>query len=351
VVSGKKGSGNSLFIIGSSIDTNQFMRLPGGTFNAEVFRFDGKPTNIEAGVVSGIDNLTVFPYVPTTRLFQLWYRQEFMDRRFNFTVGRQVISSQFGNLTKPKSLLYEELAPYAITGLLWGPVFINPTLYGIFPGLYHSPWGLQTECFLSKSTYLSLGFYQGEFAHLFETVAAPTPKAGGYHLAVLEGGTAWRLTGDKPGSFAIGAWAQTGLLSIPTTNISEKGATGTYMFATQRLWWAHPGADLSGATAFMQFGISDSITRPVHMYMGLGCTFYGLVPGRSNDSCGFGLGNSWLNARYLPRESEFTSQLYYQASLGRNTYFIGALSYVPDPGLTKKFANVAAFSGRFILLF
>jgi len=133
-----------------------------------------------------------------------------------------------------------------------------------------------------------------------------------------------------PGSFGVGVWHQSGQLRAG--NVTESGATGVYLFGSQRIWLRHPGKDNSGITGLFQFGANNSETLPVNQFFGSGLTAFALVPGRSQDSAGAGMALSWLNGNIFQRNSELIFQVYYQAHIVAATYVEPAISYIPTPG-------------------
>ncbi len=63
----------------------------------------------------------------------------------------------------------------------------------------------------------------------------------------------------------------------------------------RRLWFRNPSVDNSGVSGFYQFGANNSDAMKARQYFGMGLTGFGLVPGRPDDSMGFGLALTWLN--------------------------------------------------------
>lgn len=355
----RRATGNSLLILSLSIDTEQFMRLPGGLFDIEFLQFNGQPTNAEAGVVQGFNNLPGLPPFNKSQIFQIWYRQTLLEEKIVVRVGKTVIPQDFCNVVRPVALRNDPLSREATSGLIYRPIFSNPVTGGFMPGIFATAAGINANYFPTKWTYGSFGFYDGSYAHDFDLALFNAPKKGPYYLTFLEIGAAWHLGKDRlPGSFGIGAFAQTGKLTVPIVRnlvpvgtVTEEGAQGFYLFGTQRLWFANPGIDESGIVGLYQFGMNNSITRPVPTYLGGAMTFFGLVPHRAQDSFGVGLALSWLNQRILPRETELMLQGYYQMNIWRTVYFVGALSYIPNPGLSANLSNVVAATARLICLF
>ena len=211
--------------------------------------------------------------------------------------------------------------------------FINPTLLGAMPGYYNSAYGITATFTPVKNIYLSYGVYDGNIAHGVQTGLHGAPNFNGYYFHVGEAGGAWEIAG-LPGSFGMGGWRQTGQLSTgPPSNITENGASGFFLFGSQRFWRARPNIDNSGISGFAQFGVNNSDTLPIDHYFGAGLTEFGLVPHRAKDSAGVGLAWSSLNQNSFKRDSELMLQAYYQAHITHGAYFEPAISYIPTPGI------------------
>src|SRR5262249_6830850 len=135
----------------------------------------------------------------------------------------------------------------------------------------------------------------------------------------------------KPGNFGVGVWGQTGMLKTSTGGQSN-GANGVYLFGAQRLWFRRPGIDHSGVSGVYTFGANNPNALLARDYVGGGMTAFGLVPGRPDDSFGFGINCTWLTqgdlaadvfygsapfSKPLPplRSSQLMLQWYYQMKL------------------------------------
>jgi len=155
----------------------------------------------------------------------------------------------------------------------------------------------------------------------------------------------------------MGGWHQTGQLSTnPPNVITENGASGFYLFGSQRFWRARPNIDNSGISGFVQFGVNNSDTLPIDHYFGAGLTEFGLIPNRAKDSAGVGLAWSSLNQNLFKRDSELMFQAYYQAHITHGAFFEPAISYIPTPGIPAPGANpdldaALALTFRVICLF
>jgi porin len=334
LISGGKQPGswswNSLLILSLGLDSEKLIGWKGGKFGIDFLRFDGEPTNTRAGSVQGYNSLPGPPPLHRSELYQLWWRQELFDRKLIVRVGKMAPTSDFNNVLRPVPTQDQSLFIPSVSGLLFTPVFVNPTLLGVIPGYYNSACGVTTTFAPTNNFYLSYGVYDGNIANGTQT-GTRGPEFNGYYFNIGEAGAAWEIGSDSlPGSFGLGVWHQSG--QMRAGDVTESGATGVYLFGSQRIWLRHPGKDNSGISGFFQFGANNSDTLPVNQYFGSGLTAFGLVPGRSQDSAGAGMALSWLNGNIFHRSSELMFQVYYQAHIIAATYVEPAISYIPTPG-------------------
>jgi porin len=205
---------------------------------------------------------------------------------------------------------------------------------------------------LSQRSYLSLGVYDGNGARGVQTGLETSPIFNGYRFQIGEIGTAWLLGPQGlPGAAAIGAWDQTGQLTLNGHNglITQDGSQGAYMFASQRLWKGEPGGE--GVSGFIQFGVNNSLTTLfATRYFGLGLTAFGLLPGRPGDSFGAGLAWSGLNQNAGYRRDEMMFQVYDQIQVTNAFYLEPALT-LSSPGERSARQPAIAFTLQSTILF
>jgi porin len=342
-------SWDSLLILSLGLDSEKLVGWKGGKFGIDFLRFDGDPTNQRAGSVQGYNSLPGPLPLHRSELYQLWWRQELFDGKLIVRVGKMVPTADFNNVLRPVPTQDQSLFIPSVSGLLFTPVFVNPTLLGVMPGYYNSACGVTTTFAPTKNFYFSYGVYDGNIANGTQT-GTRGPEFNGYYFNIWEAGAAWQIGSDKlPGSFGIGLWNQSG--QMRAGDVTESGATGVYLFGSQRIWLRHPGKDNSGISGFFQFGANNSDTLPVNQYFGSGLTAFGLVPGRSQDSAGAGVACSWLNGNIFHRSSELMFQVYYQAHIVAATYVEPAISYIPTPGTNPDLDAAWATTLRVTVLF
>jgi porin len=343
----RRWTGNSALILDLYIDLETAIRWKGASFGTEFLQFNGQSTNFDAGAVQGYNSLPGDPPLNRSELYQLWIRQEFFDKKLSFRLGKTSPTYHFNNVSKPVPTEDPVVSIPSVTGLIYTPIFVNPTLFGAIGGFYNSVYGITATIAPVKQAYVNVGFYDGNVARGVQT-GLTGPHFNGYYFSIAEGGYGW--TAPKPGIAAIGGWYQSGLLEAGTQK--QKGTGGIYGFASQALWIKESKTSNHGnLSGFVQFGWNNSRTLEMNLFAGAGLTAFALFPRRPNDSFGFGASWSRLNPHLFSRYSELMLQGYYQAQLYKSTYIQPVFSYIPNPGAHPTKSNVFAFTSRLIALF
>lgn len=377
-ISNQKLTGNSLLVLSLCLDFEKMSYWKGGMFGIEFLQFNGMNTDVDAGVFPSYNSLPGQPPLDRSELYQLWYRQAFFEDRLIFRIGKTVPTYDFNNVLRPVPTRNETLSIPSVSGLIYTPIFVNPTMLGVMPGYYNSAYGVTLNIAPWDSSYLSYGIYDGSLANGTQT-GLTGPHFNGYSFQVAEVGKAWEVGAQtKPGLFAFGGWYQSGKLSAdcktplpccneeevdcfticqppcpepepPPCKVTEQGTGGLYLFGSQRLWFCRPGRDNSGISGFYQAGWNFSRTLPIQKYVGLGFTAFALT--RPNDSMGVGMAWSWMNEHSFHRSSQLMFQGYYQGNIYSTIYLQPVLSYIPTPSLGVDTPQTWAFTLRLITLF
>ncbi len=350
---------NNLLVVDLQADLDRLAHIPGASVGAALLRFDGQPTNQQAGLVTGYNGLPGAPPLDRTELYELWWRQSLFADRLVVRVGKTVPTEDFGNVLRPVPVRDAALQIPAVSGLIYTPVFVNPTILGALPGYYNSAYGVTATVSPSRRLYVSLGVYDGNLARGQQTGLRAGPDLNGYRFQVGEAGTAWLLGPDRlPGAFAAGVWEQTGTLTLsaptlaaPPRTVTQDGTHGLYAFASQRLWRGNANGVARGMSGFVQFGANDSRTMFATRYVGIGVTGFGLIPGRPQDSVGAGLAWSWLNRNRDLRPQEVMLQAYDQVHVIGAVYVQPVLTFSPKPGEKTARSPAVAFTVQSTVLF
>jgi porin len=214
-----------------------------------------------------------------------------------FRIGKMVQTYDFGNVARSVSVQGDALRIPAVTGLLYTPVFVNPSSVACPAAI------LGMECDGDRGAKRSaLCLSWSSMMATAPTVFRPGWQAGRtvntYRFGIVELGAGWLLGPDHlPGSFGAGGWRQVGTLSLSARNdlITENGTQGLYAFGSQSPWRGQATGDPRSVPAFMQIGVNNSRTMLATSCVGFGLTAFGVVPGQMLDSVGIVVAWSTLN--------------------------------------------------------
>ncbi|SMF93827.1 porin [Methylomagnum ishizawai] len=320
---------NSLGIIDLLLDMKTLAGIHGGTFSATFLQFDGQPSNGRAGVLTGYNGLTGVAPLNRSELYEMWWRQTLFDEHLIVRVGKSVPTFDFNNVSRRLPIPDEKPFVAAVSGLLFTPIFVNPSVLGVLPGYYNSAWGMTVTATPSAHGYLSYGIYDGSLARGRQTGTHAWPTFDSYYFNIGEAGISW--DGRYPGKAAVGGWGQSGWMGASPHR--ESGAQGVFATATNRLLNLNVEEGTTGVLlGYVQYGINNSKTMLANQYVGFGVTGINLLPSRPKDSMGLGLGVSWLNNPPRGGETEILTQMYYQAHVVGDIFFQPTFTYVPNPG-------------------
>lgn len=328
-----QASFNNQVTIDLLVDLERTSGLKGSSFGSQFLQVNTDPSNTDAGSVMGYNSLVGNEPYNRSELFQIWWRQALFNERLVVRIGKSNPSADFQNVVRPITTTFPGRDISAVTNLLYTPAFTLPTNYGVLPGYDDNAFGITNTWAPNDTFYVSYGVYDGNQARGVAT-GLRGPEFNGYYFHIAETGMNWLLgPEDKPGSFAVGGWRQTGKLSTDDGLVEENGAEGAYFVGSQQLWYRDPQPiDNAGVSAFVQFGWNNAETLPFNTYVGAGLTFRALIPHRSQDSFGVGMAWGWLNPNIFENDSELMFQGYYQAHLSGQTYLQSTVSYIPRPG-------------------
>lgn len=342
---------NSLVILDLNIDAQKLLHWKGASFGIDYLQFNGSNTNGEAGSIQGYNGLPGDTPFNRSQLYELWYRQELLDGKLIFRIGKSVPTYDFGNVLRPIPVTDNRSYIPAVSGLIYTPIFINPTMLGVLPGYYNSAYGVVMSIVPVKEWYFTAGVFDGNQARGKQTGINVLPEFNGYYFNAAEVGYNWLMGKDrKPGNIGTGAWYQTGTLQ-GAPGVSQNGSFGWYLFGSQRLWFRHSDKNNSGLSMYYQFGINNSVVLPITRYVGAGLTGFRLLPKRPLDSLGAGMALSWLNPTQFARGSELMFQAYYQAHIVADLYLQPVFTYIPTPGASPTAHNAVASTLRMMFFF
>jgi len=343
---------NSSLVIDLYVDLERFAGLKGSSIGVDFLQLNNQATNTDAGSVLGYIGLVSSEPLDRSELLEAWWRQELFDERLIIRVGKSNPAIDFQDVVRPVTNPHKERIISSVTSLLYGPIFVLPTLYESLPAFYETAYGLTSTWTPSEQFYVSYGVYDGNKARGVAT-GLTGPEFDGYYFHIAETGVNWLLGSEqKPGFFSVGGWRQTGRLSTDDGLIEEDGAEGAYFVASQLLWYRDPQpTNDAGISGYIQFGWNDSETQLFNYYFGAGFTGRALVPHRPKDTFGIGMALGWLNPNTFQQNTELALQAYYQAHVTGAIYTQTALSYIPHPAAEPGLDAALAVTQQLIVPF
>jgi porin len=297
------GTYDGLTTVTLGLDTQKAFNLPGGTFNVSALQIHGR--NLSEYNLGTLNTASGIEAQDTTRLWELWYQQSFLNKRVDVKVGQQSIDQEF--------MVSQYAATFINTMFGWpglpsydmpsgGPAYplaalgvrvrgqITPSLTGLF-GVYdgdplgNDPKSLTGANFNTHNGALFIGELQ---------YSINQPSDG--EMVTLG-------SNGLPGTYKIGMWYNnerfadqgfdnTGvsLASSASTGIpqSHHGDYSFYAVADQMIWRPDPDEPRSiGVFARVMGAPGDR--NLVSLSANAGIVMKAPFKGRDNDSVGLGV--------------------------------------------------------------
>jgi porin len=309
--------------ITATFSTEKAKLWKGGTFFAYFLNNHGKSISQYVGDMQGVDNIEADAH---SRLYQLWYMQEFGD--LSITIGQHDLNSEFCASEYGGSFIHSSfgIQPDISANI---PVSIFPvaTLGAIF------------KLKVTNNITLLGAVYDGDPGDQ-ET----NPNSVDFHWEQSEGTISiveLQKLKEKDGVFnhsiKIGGWSH---------NIDNH--YGIYAILDQKIW--SEGADKNqGLGAFTQLGMSPDSHSFLSHYVSFGIHYTGLIKGRDEDNLGIAIGNAFISDDFKNKiieenlSNETMIELTYKAKLNDNFSVQPDLQYIVYPGGTPSIDN--AFVG------
>ena len=321
--------------LGLDVDTGKAFGLQGGTLHVTALQLHGRPLT-----PSYLDNLNAAngnEGENATRLWELWYDQQFLNNKFDIKIGQQSIDNEFMGST------YSALFVNTMAG--W-PLIPSVDLYGGGPAYPLSSLGvrLQTEP-TSNTTILAGVFDDNPGGGAFDDDAQQLDHGG--TLFNLNSGALWIAEiqqsvklGGLPGTYKFGGWYDSATFPDQRFDEMHRGNYSFYGVVDQTIWQSKTDSSRN-LNVFGRLMGAPSNQNLVSLSFNGGVTLAAPVPGRDNDSAGidFGLGkvsdraaDADRDAGLKPRGTEELIELTYQAQITPWLIAQPDLQYIWTPG-------------------
>ena len=130
-------------------------------------QFNGEDANGKAGVVTAYDGLSGPKPFVRTQLYELWWRQSLFGDKLVIRVGKTAPTNDFNNVTRAVPTADTSLQVAAVSGLIYTPIFKNPTLIGVSPGYYNTAYGITANFAPTKNFYLTYASMTARWAEAY----------------------------------------------------------------------------------------------------------------------------------------------------------------------------------------
>lgn len=298
---GQHGDYDGLTTVTLGLDTQKAFGWVGGSFNISALNIHGR--NLSSDYLGTLNTASGIEAQDTTRLWEMWFQQSFMDKRFDIRIGQQSIDQEFMTST------------YAAT-------FVN-TMFG-WPGLpsYDMPnggpayplsaLGARVRAQLTPALSALAGVYDADPLGNNPANVSGTNfnlHTGAMYIGELQygvnqasdGGMVSDASAGLPGTYKIGFWYNTARfqdqrydangVSLATSGgdpASHRGNYSVYAVADQMIWRPDPDAPRSiGVFARVMGAPGDR--NLVSVSANVGVVMKAPFQGRDNDSVGLGL--------------------------------------------------------------
>jgi len=162
------------------VDLERFAGLKGSSIDVDFLQLNNQATNTDVGSVLGYIGLVSRESFNRSELLEVWWRQELFDQHLVIRVGKSNPAIDFQDVIRPVTNPHAERVISTVTSLLYGPIFILPTLYESLPAFYETAYGITSTWIPSERFYDKGGSYPaGSFViHPPETRHSPGSVGG-----------------------------------------------------------------------------------------------------------------------------------------------------------------------------
>jgi porin len=298
---GQHGDYDGLTTVTLGLDTQKAFGWTGGTFNISALNIHGR--NLSSDYTGTLNTASGIEAQDTTRLWEMWYQQSFMNKRFDVRIGQQSIDQEF------------MASSYAAT-------FVN-TMFG-WPGLpsYDMPnggpayplsaLGARVRAQVTPALTALVGVYDADPLGNNPNNISGTNfnlHTGAMYIGELQyginqasdGGMVSDASSGLPGMYKVGFWYNTASfadqrydangVSMAVSGADPATHRGDYSFyavADQMIWRPNPDEPRSiGVFARVMGAPGDR--NPVSLSANVGVVMKAPFASRENDSVGLGL--------------------------------------------------------------
>lgn len=271
---------------------------------------------------------------------EFWYQQNVLDDRLKVRVGKMDLTGGFTCRDRMVAFDGNQFAVDETSQFLANPLVNNPAIP--FP-----KYGLGIAALVEPIDrfYLAAAVADAE-ADSRETGFATTFGGPDHFFSIYEAGVVPDLPnpwgkGTLAGMYAVGLWYDPRpkqRIEGGTSPGTKRDDMGFYVTLSQEVWKEKPHEkdNDEGLGVFARYGFAPKSVNPIEDLWSVGCQYKGLIPGRDNDTLGFGVAQGVvsrrrrLQGRHPGRETLF--EWYYNIQVIGSLNVTLGLQVVDEPG-------------------
>jgi porin len=293
------------------LDTQRAFGWRGGTFNISAWNIRGR--SISSDNLLNLQTVSGILATPTTRIWEVWYQQSFLDGQFDIRLGQQSLDQEF--LVSANSALF-------INTMMGWPMVPSADLYAGGPAYPLSSLGVRLRAQLPAGFTVLGGVFDdnppgGPFDADSQLLGS-TRWGGNFNLrtgALIIGEIQYALnqpsngqmdygvgSSGLPGTYKLGFWADTAPFPSPRfdntgaplavtggTPLNLRNDFSIYGVADQMVWQVG-GDDPRSVSVFARLMGAPGDRNLINFSVNAGITMKAPLPGRDDDSVGIGFG-------------------------------------------------------------
>ncbi|KAA2237760.1 carbohydrate porin [Salinarimonas soli] len=310
--------GQGRFDLQIDADLDRLLGWKGAAFHTNLYQIHG--TGLSRYYVNNLLVTSGIEALPSTRLYELWLEQKFLEGAVAIRAGQLAADTEF---------FVSQTAGLFVNSTFGWPGYAGANLPSGGPAYPLATPGVRVKLAPTDGVTLMVGLFNGDPAGPANDIdpqrrnrRGTTFRVNDPPFLIAEGAYAYGL-GSKdaalPGTVKVGYWhhfarfdAQRydalGLsLADPSgTGIARRlpGNDGVYAIVDQTLYRPAGAAD-GGLSAFLRLAASPGDRNLISAYADAGLAYKGLLPGRPNDTAGIGVAYARISdaARGLDRDT------------------------------------------------
>jgi porin len=298
------------------LDTARAFGWDGGTFDASALQIHGR--NLSADNLLSLQTASGIEAERTTRLWELWYQQKFMNGDVDVKIGQQSLDQEF--MTSTNALLF-------VNTMFGWPMVPSVDMPGGGPAYPLSAPGIRFRAHPAPELTVLAGIFNGCPAtscdgdsQVINHNGTSFPLNGGI-LAIAELQYAYPSNGNMvmpnqapalARTYRLGVWYDTesfadqrfdfnGVsLADPASNgipYGHHGDYGLYAVFDQMVWQSAEESDKSVSVFGRFMGTPQTDRNLVDFALNLGVTVHDPLPSRNDDTFGLGVGYAHVSDR------------------------------------------------------